>query len=282
MNINIITTSRRVLSSQNAIATCTLNDITTGQNSFSAKSSCEGKIESDKEISSFSVLTPTVAYSEYIISAGIPSDNKEMDNKEAEAGDYVPFGIEINDLVKEKGWTNDGYYFILKSNKLIENTFGIDTFSLNIQNEKNNEIISEAKCDFPITNNITSIKCVVENLSISGKYKMVNKVVFDSEDNPKISLFDIENKTIYIEEKPKLSKGAKIGIIIGVIVFVGVFVALIVLYKMGILCKNSGILNNAAGYTSAPDKSKEIIPGEIKETPSSEVIVKTLNNKFRK
>ena len=66
------------------------------------------------------------------------------------------------------------------------------------------------------------------------------------------------------------------------IVFIGICVVFIVIYKTGLLCKKSAPSNYAAGYITAKDKSREIIPREIMDTTTCDITIKTQNGKFRR
>ena len=52
------------------------------------------------------------------------------------------------------------------------------------------------------------------------------------------------------------------------------------MYKIGVFCKGSGAAKNA-GYTKAPDKSRNIVPGEIKDNQSGAIMIRKQNEKNR-
>ena len=264
--------------------TCTLNDITyTDQNIYVAESLCEG--ENDSITQTSSVTTTTSMNYDSKISVSLNSGKTE--DGEINIKDYKNIkmiNIVVDKLEKGKGWTEDGYYFIITTKEPINNNVGISTLSLNIINEENDKISAETKCIIPTISNkfISSFDCIAKDLSSSGSFKILDKVIYDSTNTfPKISLISPQNKKLNIEKKTKLSNGAKIGIILGVCVTVGICIALIVMYKTGVFGKSGGSSNNV-GYTIAPDRSRNIAPGEIKDTTSNEFAIKAMNDKFRK
>ena len=64
------------------------------------------------------------------------------------------------------------------------------------------------------------------------------------------------------------------------VAFIGIFIALIIMYKNGILCKG-GAKNN--GYSIASDKSRSIMPGEIrKDNQFDAIMIKNRNDNVMK
>ena len=93
---------------------------------------------------------------------------------------------------------------------------------------------------------------------------------------PSNKLLNIEKKS----EDKRLSKGAKIGIIIGAVVVIGILIALIIMYKIGVLCKGNA---ENKGYNIAPDKSRNIMPGEIKnDNQFDAIMIKNKNDNAMK
>ena len=124
-----------------------------------------------------------------------------------------------------------------------------------------------------------SFNCFAKKLGSSGNYKIVDKTIL--EDNlPKIFVTGLQNTFLKVEKKNKgLTKGAKIGIIVGACVLIGICVSLIILFKLGIFRKGNSEIN--AGYAIAPDKSRNIGPGEIKDNQSGAIMIRKQNDKNR-
>ena len=178
--------------------------------------------------------------------------------------------IVVDKLQKKNGWSNDGYSFVLNSKNQINNIDGMETISLEMENDK---ITAKVDCNTPKENNSYSMNCIiVSDSDLSGDFKVKYKTIFKN-GLPKINIIPPSNKVLNIEEKQKLSKGAKIGIILGICSFVVICVVLIILYKTGVLSKRGGSAK-IEGYDIAPDKSRNIGPGEIKDNQFNAIMAK--------
>ena len=199
---------------------------------------------------------------------------KNLDNTEL---------IVVDKLQKKYGWTNDGYSFTLNSKDAINKIDDIETFTLNIEN---NEVESKVECTIPKIDNFYSIDCIAKKSDISGEFKILDNVIPNKKTKlPKLAIMVPSNKLLDIEKKQedkKLSKGAKIGIIIGAVVFIGICVAFIIMYKIRLICKRNGP-QKEKGYDIAPDKSMNIPPWEDKKNDQFDAIkIKNQNENLKK
>ena len=136
----------------------------------------------------------------------------------------------------------------------------METISLNIESDTKS---AKVNCDIPKNDNLYSMNCITENSDLSGDFKVSDDVDLEN-DLPKINIVSLSYKSLHIEKKQenkKLSKGAKIGIIIGVIAVIVICVTIIILYKTGVLFKGS-LHAKTEGYNIAPDKSRNVTPWE--------------------
>ena len=280
LNINLIAeTNKRILSSQNMKTTCTLNDITlTDQKIYVSESICEGEKDIDKQISSLTTSTSMNTGSSVVVSVNY----KKTGERGMNISDYKNskmLKIVVEKLKKDKGWTNDGYSFVLISKDPINNNVGVNNFTVSIENDK---ISAEAKCEIPLTTNIISINCVTFGLSSSGKFKMLDKDVYDSTDTfPKIYLSVLKDSELNIEKKQKLSRGGKIGIIVGICVFAVICIVLLIMYKTGVFCKKDDLSKNS-DYTIESDKPRKITNEEIMDNKSKEDMIEEKKEKYSK
>ena len=290
LNIYLITKkNNRVLSERETTASCTLTDITyINENNYLCKALCGGGNDKIEEATSFNISTSTESNSYVTISEEIKLNSTEMEGSEfniTNISNYKMINIIVDNLQKKNGWTNEGYSFVLTSKKSFNNTDENKKISLNIENNENNEVTYNTECEIPKGSELSSINCIAKNINSKGVFKIQNKAIFNNNNVlPEIILNSPSNKLLNIEENSKskkLSKGAKIGIIVGVCAVVGISIAILILFKTGILSKGNASAK-AQGYTIAPDKSRNIAPDEIKDNQSGAVIIKNQNDKYRK
>ena len=279
-----ITDNNRVLSDTSANAKCIPTDIlSNNQNIYSTKALCGGNNDYISETSTITVSPSSSAISDSNVDVeilnGIPKDSINMGKTELDANDFKQTINIVVDKIENNGWNGDDYYFVLISKNPINNNDKEKTISLDIKNEK---ITSKAEVNIPEETNLSSFNCIIKNLKSGGTFKISNNAKFDLKGVPEISVTGLQNKNLIIEEKNKneLTKGAKIGIIVGCCVFIGIIVATLIMYKIGVFCKGSGATKNA-GYTIAPDKSRNIVPGEVKDNQSGAIMIRKQNEKNR-
>ena len=277
LNINLISTTNnnRILSpEETAEATCTQIGMSY-QKIYIGETLCTATISGITNKVKFDASLTLESRERVALALGVNSNSEKMkDQSLSDIKDEIKSAktteIIVDEVQKKYGWTNDGYSFILKSKNSINNTSGMESITLNIENE---EISSNAECDFPKKDNSNLMDCIVKNNDLSGSFNISYPGVVDNQ--TMVFIFSPSNKLLSIEKKPevkKLSKGAKIGIIIGAVVFIGICITLIILFKTGVLCKGSAAAKNK-GYKIAPEKSLNIAPGEIKNDNQFDAIM---------
>ena len=266
--------------------------IQTKTGEFITTASCDGKTEKNFVISDFEISDKYIEISDTnteIIDTNIeisdetakkatimPKENLENDDKVL---DTLKNGVNIYifDAINQKdGWTEDGYYSFSLSSETKYNSN--ETKIISLQTSDENVV---AECTIP-NSDFSSINGLLKNLDSKKNTTLSLKNGNFIENG--VAIFAPQSKTILVISnekisKKKLSKGAKIGIIVGVCVLVAISVTLLILFKTGVCFNSQG--GSKQGYSIAPDKSRNIMPGEIKDN-SNIIRIKNENDRYRK